>query len=374
VKWMRQIFIWIMFLINYKVKNVKNIISKIQDNYPVKHYIHLILGGCRISVGANEKAVTENLLEYFKPFINTAQDAPDICISVHESQPLSLPFTFTVKEPDPGKTKIKEEYIDVPPYRVVRKRLTDMIFIFGDGDHVATGPCLKNMNQIVNFINNRYIEWKLCQGGILGHAAGVIYNGKGLALAGFSGAGKSTLSLHLMNHGAVFVSNDRLMIEKRSENLFMYGVAKLPRINPGTVLNNPNLIGIMTNEEQKNFSELPAEELWQLEHKYDAPIDQCFGADRFILDSQMHGLVILNWKKNNKDTNIQQVDLNKRRDLLPAFMKSTGLFFTPYDKCRMPEPTEENYIAHLSLCKVWEITGGIDFEKAAEKCIRELDM
>jgi len=74
----------------------------------------------------------------------------------------------------------------------------------------------------------------------------------------------------------------------------------------------------------------------------------------------------------NADTNIQQVDLKERRDLLPAFMKSTGLFFTPYDKCLMPEPTEENYIAHLSLCKVWEITGGIDFEKAAKACIMEL--
>ena len=64
-------------------------------------------------------------------------------------------------------------------------------------------------------------------------------------MAGFSGAGKSTLALHVMSLGATFVSNDRVMVAETPANdsgaPMMYGVAKHPRINPGTAMNNPDL-------------------------------------------------------------------------------------------------------------------------------------
>ena len=68
-----------------------------------------------------------------------------------------------MKTPDPGKTKIKEEYVDLDDGRIVRKRLTGMLFVFGGGQNVAVGPCGANLNQVINFINNRYIEWLLCR-------------------------------------------------------------------------------------------------------------------------------------------------------------------------------------------------------------------
>lgn len=43
------------------------------------------------------------------------------------------------EEPDPGKSKVKEEYADFPDGRLVRKRLTGMVFVFGEGDHLAMG-------------------------------------------------------------------------------------------------------------------------------------------------------------------------------------------------------------------------------------------
>ena len=241
-------------------------------------------------------------------------------------------------------------------------------------DHAAVGPCMDNLNQVVNFINNRYIEWLLCRGCLLGHAAGIIWNGRGLAMAGFSGAGKATLALHIMSRGAAFVSNDRLMIESRDgDGLYMYGVAKLPRINPGTILNNPSLISIMSEEEQERFGSMPREELWELEHKYDAPIDECFGADLFVLDAPMNALAILNWRPDGGATSVRKVDIAERRDLLPAFMKSTGLFFLPQAGCRMPEPSEQNYASHLHQCDVLEFSGGIDFDKAAACCLSFLE-
>jgi HprK-related kinase B len=354
----------------------KEITDGFRTAYPAEYRIYLDFGTCKIEVAANLKTIADGLADYFGDFVGNAGGS-DIFITVHEAPPPEFPFQFTVKPPDPGKTKIKEEYVALSGFRIVRKRLTDMVFVFGHGEHLAAGPCLENMNQVVNFINNRYIEWKLCQGCLLGHAAAVIWKSKGLALAGFSGAGKSTLALELMNHGAVFVSNDRLMIKKTSSGnppLFMYGVAKLPRINPGTILNNPNLIHLMSDEEQKQFSQLPKDKLWKLEHKYDAPIDKCFGQKRFILDAQMHGLVILNWKKDGSgDISVRQVNLSERKDLLPAFMKSAGLFFLPHNGCEMPAPTPENYIEFLSGCSVLEITGRADFEKAANACISFLE-
>ncbi|WP_373500103.1 HprK-related kinase B [Desulfococcus sp.] len=355
-----------------KINTRKGIVEHLKETWPAGHDLDLFFGGCAVRVRANDLRVIEALDAYYSNFVGKS-DPPDILVSVHESPALELPFDFMVKAPDPGKTKIKEEFLDLPDGRIVRKRLTGMIFVFGDGDHAAVGPCLANLNQVVNFINNRYIEWLLCKGCLLGHAAGIIWQGKGLALAGFSGAGKSTLALHIMTRGAAFVSNDRLMVEARRDALVMYGVAKLPRINPGTILNNPSLMGILSDEEQETFQSLSKEELWELEHKFDAPIDECFGSDLFILNAPMVALAILNWTPNGAPTTVQKVDMATRPDLLPAFMKSTGLFFVPGQDCRMPEPSAENYASCLSRCDVLEFSGGVDFHKAAEACLAFLD-
>jgi HprK-related kinase B len=348
------------------------LIREFREKYPADHLLNLKFGNCKIQVLLNNQALRDELTDYYAPFV-CSSGHPDISITVHEAPPPVLSLPFTVYLPDPGKTKIKEEYADLPDGRIVRKRLTGMVFIFGYGENLAIGPCQKNPNQVVNFINNRHIEWELCRGCLLGHAAGVVWKDRGLALAGFSGTGKSTLALHIMNHGAVFISNDRLMIEKQGEGLIMFGVAKLPRINPGTILNNPSLIRIMSYEEQEEFSGLPKEVLWNLEHKYDAPIEECFGKDRFVLDAPMNALVILNWKSGGGPLKVQKIDPGKRLDLLPAFMKSTGLFFTPLEGCAMPEPSVQNYVDFLRRCPMLEFSGGIDFEAAAQACVSFLE-
>ena len=343
----------------------------VRETYPVGPCCFLRFGHCTVAVETNRETLRADLERYFKLFLVGGRPTPDIRISVHEAPGCHLPGHFTVKPPEPGKTSVKEAFCDVAAGRIVHKRLTDMYFVFGAGDHLAVGPCGDNLNQVVNFINNRYIEWILCQGCLLGHAAGVVLNGRGLAMAGFSGAGKSTLALHLMNKGATFVSNDRLMIERHKNGLVMHGVAKMPRINPGTALNNPHLRTVMSNAEQERFAALPEDELWELEHKYDAFIDECYGPDRFRLRAAMEGLVILNWQRGGGATRLAPVDLSQRRDLMPAFMKDVGLFFLPDDACAMPTPSPEGYVAFLARCRVLEISGGVDFAAAAEAC-REL--
>lgn len=350
----------------------KALISRFREHYPATHPLFLAFSDCRLEVRTNSARLREDLKNYFGLFL--ADDkAADILITAHEAPAPALDLPFIIKPPDPGKKKVKEEYVDLEGGRIVRKRLTGMVFVFGSGRHVAVGPCLDNVNQIVNFINNRYIEWRLQKGCLLGHAAGVVWKGRGLALAGFSGMGKSTLALHLMSRGSVFVSNDRMIVEKTDSGVAMHGVAKHPRINPGTALSNADLHDILSEEDKKHFWSLSEKELWHLEHKYDALIEECFGSDRFVLSGPMDGLVILNWKRSRQPLSVRPVDPKVQTDLVAAFKKKKGLFYLPSDRTKVQDPPLETYAELLSNCSVIEMSGGADFDGATEACIRFLE-
>ncbi len=75
-------------------------------------------------------------------------------------------LAYIPKEPDPGKPRVKEEYLDFPDGRLVRKRLTGLVFAFNQTEHYALGPCLANLNQVVNFINSRLIQHALARGAL----------------------------------------------------------------------------------------------------------------------------------------------------------------------------------------------------------------
>jgi HprK-related kinase B len=347
------------------IASVEGLVEHYAGRCPCQNAVNLVFGDYAVDVLSNNKAVTDWLDRYYVDFKRPGDQPAQARIWAIETEPQDLGLKFEVKQPDPGKTKIKEEWAQIEGGRVVRKRLTGMEFIFGEGRHLAVGPCLENVNQVVNFVNNRFIEYKLNQGCLLGHAAGVAWQGRGMSLAGFSGMGKSTLALHMMNHDLDFVSNDRVMIGQEKPEPCMYGVAKMPRVNPGTVLNNPSLAGVMPEKDRLAFKDLPLEELWSLEHKYDAYIDECFGQGRFKMAAQAWGLVILNWKHQGQGLDIHQVDLGERRDLLEAFMKSTGLFYDADEETMAQEFSEEAYVARLGGIKVFEITGGADFPRAA---------
>jgi len=339
----------------------------IRKALPTTEEMFLRFGNCFIKIRANDSEILEGLRAYFHPFV-VETGVPIYTISVHETDAVDVNLPLTPKEPDPGKSRIKEEFIDLPDGRIVRKRLTGMVFVFGAEDHIAVGPCKHNLNQIVNFINNRYIQWLLHEGGILAHASGVLLHGFGIAVAGFSGMGKSTLSLHLLGIGADFVSNDRLVLERKAGEVIMHGVAKLPRINPGTILNNPSLFGMLSEQEFQRYAQMSVGELWSLEEKNDVPLDRCFPNSRFLLSAPLHALLILNWRRQDRPMDARRVFLNERKDLLEAFRKSTGLFFLDERTPQPVDPTDDAYIDRLGDISVYEITGGVDFQAAVDFC------
>ncbi|MBC8285194.1 MAG: HprK-related kinase B [Nitrospinae bacterium] len=351
--------------------SIKEAQAILEGQFNTLFKLHLIFGDCRIDVFTNSPDLDLDLTNYFKPFIAHGEKvSPHMVVHAYEGSVPEWEFEYTIKQPDPGKTKIKEEFVDFSDGRLVRKRLTGMIFLFGGGNNLAVGPCVQNSNQIINFINNRFMEWKLNQGYYLAHAAGVIWEGIGIAMAGFSGMGKSTLALHLMSRGATFVSNDRLLFKKDGDNLNMLGVAKLPRINPGTALNNSDLKSVIPPEDRREFSELSKEELWDLEHKYDVFIDECFGKNKFVLSNPMNLIVMLNWQRNTNPISTQFVSFSERRDLLGAFMKSPGLFYEPEEVEPKDNLTEEHYIEMLKDFLILEISGGVNFDEAVKEVFK----
>jgi HprK-related kinase B len=326
-----------------------------------------------IEVRSNCRDLLAYLAGYFEEFQGDPADHPDLAIVALEAPPTDLGLTYTVKPPDPGKDRIKEEFVDLPDGRIVRKRLTGMLFLFGGDLHLAYGPCLENANQVVNFINNRFLQYHLNRGSLLAHAAGVAVGERGLALAGFSGAGKSTLALHLLSRGATFVSNDRLLVSASGTERRMLGVPKLPRVNPGTILHNEALRDVMPPAERAAAAALPADELWQLEQKYDVFIQRCIGPGRFQLQAPLRALCMLTWQRDGGAPRLAPADLATRPDLLDAFRKPVGLFYEDEGLEERPDFTPAAYLEAMGDAPVFELSGGVDFDRAASWCLHFLE-
>lgn len=344
--------------------DINRITLPLLEKYPPNHRLGLVFGELVIGVASNSMALIEDLAAYYEGFAAPRGSTALVEVLALETPAFEPPLTLRPQRPDPGKTRIKEEYADIEGGRVVRKRLTGMVFFFGPGLNLAVGPALANSNQVVNFINNRLIQHELDQGALLAHAAGVASGGCGLLIAGFSGRGKSTLALHLMSRGLNFVSNDRLLLHAGDGQAVMVGVPKLPRINPGTALNNPHLAAVIPKDEREAFARLGADEIWDLEHKYDVRIQECFGPARFRLKTGLCGVAVLNWERDGGGLLCREVRLEERRDLLAALIKSPGLF---YLNGAGGPATPEDYLKRLAGTPAYELAGGVDFLEAARR-------
>lgn len=344
------------------MKSLQDYTKPLLSGAETPHNLMLAFPKLVIEVRSNSAELVDWLQLYFREFTATDK-VPSLTMYAIEAHPLAIDLPLTEKPPDPGKSRVKEAWTDLEGGRVVHKVLTGMVFFFGNDIHLAYGPCVKNNSQVVNFINNRLIQHHIASGSLLYHAAGVNLGKRGVAICGFSGAGKSSLALRMMQEDERFVSNDRMMVRRERDQLTMVGVPKQPRVNPGTLLSDPRFAAIMASGDRARFAALPENELWQLEHKYDLLIHRVFGSNRFVLSSPMSALFVLNWTRTGEPLRVTETTAAERPDLLPAFMKSPGVFYQPL--AGAPTFTESEYVEQLKDCPLIELSGGLDFDRAA---------
>jgi HprK-related kinase B len=328
--------------------------------------LHLHFGGIDIRLLSNEPQIVAELRDYFREFLaKETVDAIDV-IAI-EGAKVDFKGPFVAQDREAGKTGLKECYCDLPDGRVVHKVRTGMYFAFGAGLNLALGPCLKNLPQIVNFINSRVLELYLLDQGVLGHASGVVYKGQAIAFCGFAGAGKSTMALHLMSNFPVsLLSNDRIVLRREGTDVRALGIAKHPRINPGTILSNPALTKIIEPEKKRTLEALAPDDLWELEDKYDCVVHDIFGTDRFVMQARLRALFFLCWDRHSSEPlTITRIDIDERRELLAALMKRPGLFFQVPNGMAMPTFETEDYLDILRECDLYEVRGAMNLEGLA---------
>ncbi|MDB4837701.1 HprK-related kinase B [Marinomonas sp.] len=344
--------------LNHAVFNFANLTVRVHTNYP---------------------NILDELKAYYKSYLQAETGNASVDLYAYESEEVGQLEDWVDVPREAGKQGKKEGYLDSFTEsgdfegRWIKKFKTGMTLLQRLENPIAMGPCLANMAQIINFVNNQFLNLHLRQGYSLGHASGFSVNGNVTAIAAGSGGGKSTLMLRcLESETRQFITNDRILIRQTEAGVDAVGVAKLPRVNPGTLLHSHEnrLRHILSTERQQQLLEMAPQDLWVLEEKYDVQIEEEYGASRVELTGKLHNLVMLDWSFSSmEETRIERVDLTEEPDVIEGLRKRPGPFyqdtsgvFVDLHACE----SVEHYCAALQGVKVFRLVGGIDFDKAYE--------
>ena len=314
----------------------------------------------------------EELRDYFADAVIDAPDQPVTAhVDVLEGQSLSPAPEWIDWAREPGKSGRKDAYLDLDDGRLVYKVRTGVTFLQAPDHAIAFGPTGAHPNQVVNFINTQILNHCLREGWQICHAAAVTNGQKTLAIAGLSGGGKSTSILRMMDlDHTQFVTNDRLMVKAGAPVPQSLGIPKHPRINPGTILHNTRLLPMLNTAEVERLRAMPQGDLWDLEEKHDLIVPDIYGPERIRYDAPLTDFWVLNWERNGTTpTQVQEVNLRTRPDLLSAIMKSAGPFYQD-NKGRFLADTDaldaEPYLDALEGVRVSEVSGRVDFDVLAK--------
>lgn len=332
--------------------------------------------GFAVVVLTNSPALVEGLRSYFGPLVQNEEQSPaqtESCLELWacEAPEPQLALDYQDWPRAEGKSGRKEEFAHLGAGRVVRKVRTGMHFFIGPKHRIAFGPCTAQINQVINFLNAQVIAHFMAQRHQLCHAAAVYVQERGIMIAAASGAGKSTLAMHLMTAGAQFTSNDRLLIQRSEGSNTMLGVPKWPRVNPGTLLHNPALKGILPASRETELRTLPKHELWELEEKYDVPVADVFGSGQIKFGGQLDLLVLLDWTHASQEpTAFTEIRLDERPEKLELLVKNAGPLV--YDEATWQSADQgervfdwQAYLDALAGVPVLLCEGGPDFAAAA---------
>ncbi|MFT5721135.1 MAG: HprK-related kinase B [Motiliproteus sp.] len=348
----------------------------------------LVFGSLAVNVHSNAAIILDQLSDYYKSYRQDSVTEHEVDLYVIEQAEPAESLDWQEVPREAGKQGKKEGYLDAESGRWIKKFKTGMLMLQRQKDPVVVGPCLQNIAQIINFINNQFINVHLCRGYLLGHASGFSVQGKVTAIAAGSGGGKSTLMLRcLEDPQRQFLTNDRILMQASNSGannagannsgannagantgVNAVGVAKLPRVNPGTLLHSERLKHILPVDQQLELRQLTQQALWVLEQKYDVQIEDQYGPDRVQLQGELTTLLMLDWSLDSTEpTRLERVNLEDEPQAIEGLRKRPGPFFqdtagafADLNACA----TLETYCALLKGVRVFRLVGLIDFDKA----------
>lgn len=342
------------------------------------HSLLLNFTGLSVRLHSNEPVLLAELASYYHSYQpNTQLNDTVLELYALEQAPLAEQFEWLPVPREPGKTGRKEGYIDVASGRWIKKFKTGMSFLQRTEQPLAVGPCRANLAQVINFINNQFMNHYLRLGYTLGHAAAYGKNGQVTAIASGSGGGKSTLMLRCLEDASRhFVTNDRILLAAKEQSVHAIGVAKLPRVNPGTLLHSPRLRDILPAKRQAELLTMPTDELRCLEEKYDVDVSAHYGLERIDYAGPLAKLIMLDWGHNSdQTTRLEPCDLRQNPAEIDGLRKRPGPFF--HDAAGKFADLDalaslDHYAALLGNVSVYRLTGKVDFD-AAYQLINQLE-
>ena len=342
--------------------------------------IRLHFADLSVVVHSNEAMLLAGIADYYRSYLKTeAHTTTSLNVYVMEQSAVGDELDWLEVPREAGKQGRKEGFLVVAGGRWIKKFKTGMAFLQRPDHGVAVGPCAANLAQIINFINNQFLNHYLREGFTLGHASAFSVNGEVTAIAAGSGGGKSTLMLRcLENSERDFLTNDRLLLKntelkktelkKTEQGTQTIGLAKLPRVNPGTLLHAERLRHILPEARQQALRQMPQSELWSLEEKYDVQIEDEYGPNRVRLAGNLSRLIMLDWSLDSAEaTQLESVDLSSQPEVIEGLRKRPGPFYQ--DKSGdfadlNAIDSVEHYCRELANVKVYRLTGKIDFDRA----------
>lgn len=345
------------------------------ETAPPTAHVRLRLADCDAVVWTNDAKLAQRLTAYWRAFVAPEAAAARDALEVFalELPDIAMECAFRPFPPAPGKSRIKDEYFDFADGRVTRKPATGMLALLSQSHQIVFGPSLNNLNQVINFLNNRYMQRLADAGYLVCHAAAFARGGRGAMLAGLSGRGKSTLTLKMLGRGFDFVSNDRVLVRRDAGRLRLAGIPKSPRVNPGTLLNEPRLRAALSAPDIERLSALSRDALWALEEKHDVDVMSAFPGCAFRLSASAGAVLLLAWDRDSSAPPVfERVTLAAQPNLLAALTKSVGPHYFTRPGAPAPPIDDAAYLAAIDDCPVYVIRGGVDFDAAAAEIERIL--
>ncbi len=318
--------------------------------------LHLLLRDVPVTVRTDSPQLLEVIKEYFAPFIVQASSEEGRLVCVLQG----TADVDTARLQDlPGRRgkPPKESYYDTPNGRVVVKKRTGMV-IYSDGPtRIVMGDAVAHVNQVINAIQQVYMEEHVDRDYFLLHAAAVAsVHGDGVLIASPSGVGKSSAALATMDRGFKFMSNDRVLVQLAGTGARLVGVPKKPRINPGTVLALPSLHHLIPEPQRNEYAQMEPDDLWRLESKLDVDVESVYGRNALMLEAPLKYAFLLEWAPGAGSPRIVRASLAEGVERLEKQLVNEG----PYRPSPPPIPPTDVLAAMLSDSNVFLVKGGVD--------------